>query len=299
MKLEKGSLLQNIVKTAQHAREIGALLPIPTSNVYIQENGVKFSVRVLAGLKKKDRARKEQEAASEQGKDKNPFLPPEKDLVISDISDTHLAVLNKFNVVDKHLLIITKRFVQQDMLLTREDFDALWLCMDEFPALGFYNGGREAGASQQHRHLQMVPLPIAPEGPAVPIAPLLAEAPRNRPCSIPGFSFLHAFMSLDREFGTSPQNAAVETFSIYSSLLNSVGMTMPAANGLSRQSRPYCLLITREWMLLVPRSQEFFEDISINSLAYAGSFFVRDEQQLARLKTAGPLNVLKSVSIPA
>jgi ATP adenylyltransferase len=51
-------------------------------------------------------------------------------------------------------------------------------------------------------------------------------------------------------------------------------------------------------MLLVPRSKEHFEDISFNSLAFAGSLFVQDKQQLARLKTFGPMNALRSVTIP-
>ncbi|NIO40609.1 MAG: phosphorylase, partial [Burkholderiales bacterium] len=38
----------------------------------------------------------------------NPFLPYGKDLFVSDISETHLALLNKFNVIDYHLLIVTR-----------------------------------------------------------------------------------------------------------------------------------------------------------------------------------------------
>jgi ATP adenylyltransferase len=52
-------------------------------------------------------------------------------------------------------------------------------------------------------------------------------------------------------------------------------------------------------MLLIPRSREYFEDISLNSLAFAGSFFLRNEQQLEKLKSAGPLNALKSVTMTA
>ena len=80
-------------------------------------------------------------------------------------------------------------------------------------------------------------------------------------------------------------------------MLQRVGMEKPDEGGLKRQSMPYCLLVTREWMLLVPRSREFFEGISFNSLAYAGSLFVRDEQQLERLQAYGPLKALGRVSI--
>jgi ATP adenylyltransferase len=56
--------------------------------------------------------------------------------------------------------------------------------------------------------------------------------------------------------------------------------------------------MTRQWMLLVPRSREFFNSISINSLAFAGSFFVRNKEQMELLKKHGPMTALKSVALP-
>ncbi|MEQ8960116.1 MAG: phosphorylase, partial [Coleofasciculus sp. C2-GNP5-27] len=58
----------------------------------------------------------------------------------------------------------------------------------------------------------------------------------------------------------------------------------------------YNLLATREWMLIVPRSQEEFESISINSLGFAGALLVRNSQQMQSLKDAGPVTILKHVS---
>jgi ATP adenylyltransferase len=217
--------------------------------------------------------------------------------VVGDISETHLAVLNKFNVVKNHLLIVTRAFEDQGMLLTLPDFEALWTCMAEYNSLGFYNGGREAGASQQHKHLQLVPLPLAPEGPAIPVEPMIAQAPEDVG-TVPGFPFLHSFVRLGGDLAGSPLKAARKSFELYHTMLSCVGMKTPQFTGAVRQSLPYCLLVTRDWMLLVPRSREFFEDISINALAFAGSFFVRNERQLDRLRTAGPLNALTAVSFP-
>jgi ATP adenylyltransferase len=296
-KMKKGSLWGRVVATARHALSAGILVPVPTDYTFIEEHGVRFFIRVLAGLGRKDEARKKQEADYERGKQANPFLPPEKDLVVADISDTHLAVLNKFNVVENHLLIVTRAFEDQDMLLTLPDFEALWLCMAEYNSLGFYNGGREAGASQRHKHLQLVPLPLAPEGPVIPVGPMLEKAPEDVG-TVPGFPFLHSFVRLGGDLAGSPLKAARKSFELYRTMLSGVGMTAPPLTGALRQSLPYCLLVTRDWMLLVPRSREHFEDISLNSLAFAGSFFVRNERQLDRLKTLGPLNALAAVSFP-
>jgi ATP adenylyltransferase len=297
MALLQGTLWEQIRKTTERALSSGVLLPAPTTLTFVEDGSIRFFVRVLASLQRKDEARKKQAATASSHEQVNPFLPPEKDLTVADISDTHVAILNKYNVVENHLLIVTRSFEDQEMLLTAHDFDALWICMAEFNCLGFYNGGPEAGASQRHKHLQIVPLPLAPEGPAVPIEPLLAHADGDPIKTIPGFAFLHAFARLDRDLAESPSQAAKKTFKLYSDMLLRVGMTAPAPNGLTRQSLPYCFLVTREWMLLVPRSTEFFEDISLNSLAFAGSFFVRSEKQLERLKSFGPLRALQSVAI--
>lgn len=292
--LKKGTLWQNIVSTTERALRRGALFSYPTRLAYLDDGGMRFVVRVPAGLKRNQEERQKQESAAARGGRINPFLPPEPDLVVADLSPTHSAILNKFSVADHHLLIITKEYEDQEELLTVKDFEALWTCMAEFEGLAFYNGGREGGASQQHKHLQMVPLPLAPQGPAVPIEPLLAAAKGGR---VPGFPFLHAFERLERRLAASPQDAARRTFGLYGTMLERAGMEPPAGGPSQRQSRPYCLIVARDWMLLAPRSKQFFADISFNSLAYAGSLFVWNEEQLERIRSHGPMRALAEVSV--
>ena len=100
-------------------------------------------------------------------------------------------------VLDDHLLITPRAFEPQEALLTPEDFAALWSCMGGAPVLGFYNGGVTAGASQPHKHLQLIRLPVgdpASRGPPVPTATLLAAG------QLP-FQVAHA--RLDLSFETS------------------------------------------------------------------------------------------------
>ena len=296
MMLEKGTLWQQVVRVSEAALRSGALLPVPTEHAFLDDGGIRFFVRVLASLQRKDEARKKQDAEAKAGKAANPFLPPEPELTVSGVTDTHLAILNKFNVVERHLLIVTRRFEDQDTLLTVQDFEALRLCMDEYPSLGFYNGGRDAGASQQHKHLQMVPLPLAPEGPAVPITPLLPQTAEYALTTVPAFPFLHSFVRLGQGAAHSPLAAAGTAFRLYGEMLERTGINRPAASGLTLQSGPYCFLATREWMLVIPRSREFLDAISFNSLAFAGSLFVRNREQLEHLRTFGPFNALRRVA---
>ena len=156
--LEPGTLWKSIQETTELALQSGALKSIPTELEIIEQVGIKFVIRILANLNRKEADKEKQEQqTSRTGKEFNPFLPYEKDLFVADISDTHVCILNKFNVVDFHLLIITRIFEEQESLLTLEDFTAMWTCLGEFEGLVFYNGGKLAGASQRHKHLQIVP----------------------------------------------------------------------------------------------------------------------------------------------
>jgi ATP adenylyltransferase len=294
----KATLWDRIAASTEHALRSGALVPVATDSVALADgSGVQFLVRILSNLQRKDEARGRQDAEAKAGRPADPFLPPDPDLTVAEIGDTHVAVLNKFNVVEKHLLLVTRRFEDQEMLLTPADFAALWSCLRAYDALGFYNGGRMAGASQPHKHLQLVPLPLAPGNASVPIAPLLPEAPPGALVTAPALPFVHAFVRLGGDNGP-PESAASRAFTLYSAMLRHAGMDTAEPSRPRRQSMPYCFLVTREWMLLVPRSREFFEDISLNALAFAGSFFVRNQEQYARLLAAGPMTALRAVTVP-
>ena len=297
--MKKGTLWQAVTRTAENALAVGALLPIPTGYEFVQDGGVGFFVRILSGLERKDEERRQRAKPGNSGVRVNPFLPYEQTLFVADISKTHLAVLNKFNVVEHHLLIITREFEDQEILLNREDFEALLACLLEYDALGFYNGGEAAGASQSHKHLQVVPLPVAPEGPRVPVEPLLAAAEfRAGIGQIKGFPFRHAFIRLDADTLASSGGGAGKIFGLYCDMLRYTGLKAPSGARDERQSAPYCLLITRDWMLLVPRSREFFHGVSINSLGFAGALLVRNREEMAILKRCGPMSALRDVGLP-
>lgn len=291
IKLEQGTLWAKVLAVTQQALKSGALQPLSTQCKIVEQNGLQFLVRVLPNLARKEKADQSPEADS---KDFDPFLPYEEDLFVADISDTHVCLLNKFNVIDHHLLIVTRAFEAQETWLTQQDFVALGACMAELEGLAFYNGGQTAGASQLHKHLQLVLLPLSPAGPPVPIEPAIASVEfENGIGTIGQFQFLHAVAELEPL--ESPLAAAEAMLERYHSLLRAVGL--PAKPGQVQQTGAYNLLATRRWLLIVPRSQEHFGSISVNALGFAGALLVRNQQQMQVLKDQGPLAVLKSVSI--
>lgn len=289
--LAPAGLLAAADAAIRRARAAGALCPIASEADEIAEGGVCFTVRVLAG----------RPPARAHGRGRSdPFADPDPALVVGAVSDTHLCLLNKFPVLERHLLLVTRAFAPQEAWLDAADQAALAAGLTGIDGLGFYNGGPVAGASQGHKHLQLVPLPLGaaePSGPAdaavLPIAPWLDAAPSGSgPVALPGAPFPHAFVRI--EAGAWQDPAAIGRLA--DAALAVLGVRPTAGPDGLRQSAPYNLLVTRRWLLAVARARAEVEGIPVNALGFAGSFVVRDAAGLARLRALGPLAVLRAAA---
>jgi ATP adenylyltransferase len=275
-------LWDRILEVSRRALECGALEPITTDRVVVEEHGIPFLIHSFARLQAKATATTEQRAT-----DTNPFLPPDPELIVADVSETHIAVLNRFNVLAHHLLIVTRRFVDQRELLDLADFEALGSCMAEMNGLGFYNAGKVAGASQPHKHLQLVPLPLGTGPQLTPLDSVLSPAIQPGLIHrVEAFRFPHAIVRLDG----SPlsDRRAPELLATYHQLLGAVEII----DG----SIPYNLIVCTKWMLVVPRQREHVASISINALGFVGSLLVRNRRELELVRKRGPLELLRSVA---
>ncbi|BFU96927.1 MAG: Ap4A phosphorylase II [Nitrospira sp.] len=285
--LTPGALLAALLERTEHARCSGALHTLRTTLEVIEQDGIAFQVRILGSL-----ARKEPAAAARPNTD--PFLLYDPNLFVAPISPTHIALLNKFNVVERHLLIVTRAFEDQRCQLTQKDCEAVLIALTEIDGLAFYNAGREAGASQSHKHFQLLPFDAI--GP-LPLEPLFRFAhPEDMVGTVPRLPFRHAYAPMDADW-TNPEKVSGASFhACYRRLLHAVGLAVDAAPGSHAPAAPYNLLMTRKWALLVPRSQECVEDISINALGFAGTFLVKDRRQFETLRRIGPLTALHQVT---
>lgn len=279
-----GNLWQRIRERTAHALESGTLKPIPTECEVIRDRGVDFQIRIAPSLREKIREMREQQAREAAGENVDPLSPPEPDLLVGDLTPTHYGLLNKFPVLQDHMLLVTHAYEDQQAPLTEADFDALQAALGEIDGLGFYNAGRVAGASQAHKHLQLVPLPLHPDTPGLPMEALLRPGELSAgPGTSPHLPFPHAACRVDGE--AADGSRLLEQF-----------RALRATLGLTATDTPYNLLATREWMLLVPRTRERFEGIMVNALGFAGGFLVRDRNDLENLRRTGPMRVLEGVT---
>lgn len=66
----------------------------------------------------------------------------------------------------------------------------------------------------------------------------------------------------------------------------------------SSQPTPYNVILTAEHMTLVPRLKERCGPVSVNSMGFAGSLFVRSQAELDYIKEQGPMRILSEVGLP-
>ena len=69
----------------------------------------------------------------------------------------------------------------------------------------------------------------------------------------------------------------------------------PGADGLMP---PYNMLAGDGWLLLIPRSQEQYEGISLSAICFGGTLYTRTREQVDLVQQAGPLQVLAGVGLP-
>lgn len=277
------ALWRRVVACTAHAGACGALAPIATVCHTVEHAGIAFAVRLAGGLERKVEA-----TVTRRRHHIDPFLPYDEDLFVASLSETHVCLLNKFNVLDHHLLVVTREYEDQDEPLNLRDFEALWACLVEIDGLGFYNGGEIGGASQRHKHFQMVPgtLGLGPD--PVPVEPAIRAARFAGGLGVTdALPFGHVIARLHGPLDAGAR--AGESLTTYEAMRRALR---------HEHGDPYNLLVTREWMLLVPRARERWGRVSVNALGFAGALLVRTQAELDELERIGPMTVLQSVTMP-
>ncbi|MBY6345935.1 phosphorylase [Providencia rettgeri] len=278
-------ILQRLDQLSQAALASGDLLPVQAQEELMQDQGLTFFVRWVSTLAAKDAA-----SVSIPGGPRdpnfNPFLPPAPALTVDDASGTHNIVLNKFAVCDLHLVLADKVFSEQLSPLRDIDFRILADFLVVQGGLGFYNGGGPAGASQRHKHTQWIPQADSNGSLALYLDQLPAQAAAGSAHKHPALAFEHCFVHLQET--KDPEALSVSLLNSYRTACNELGL-VPGEDGLLP---PHNMLVGQGWLLLVPRSMELVDGISVNALSYAGCIYVRTPEQIDLVRQIGPLGVL-------
>lgn len=270
----------------------GSLQPVQADEVEMMDGGLRFIVRWVSSLAAKDAVKKDV-AIPGGPRDPafNPFLNPDPALTVGPVGSAHVAILNKFPLCARHLVLARREFEEQLLPLAKIDFAALGEIMQEAGGIGLYNGGAEAGASQRHKHVQWIP--TAPGNASLSLyAPgLPADAAPLSTATHPLLAMKHCFVRVECGQGVDAGVAAESMHAAFEKACASLGL-VPGDNGLLP---PLNMLAGDGWMLVLPRSREHFEGNSFSAVCFGGTLYTRHQDQIDTIRKVGPLKAMAAV----
>ena len=137
------------LEISRKAVDCGAVIPLETKKYQSNDAYCDYELRFLKSPIPK--------YLIEYGPKRNPFIPWDTRLQILPINDKHTLILNKYPVQIGHMLLITNCWKPQNGWLNEDDFEAILNVDNDTTGLWFFNSSKEAGASQPHRHFQLLP----------------------------------------------------------------------------------------------------------------------------------------------
>ncbi len=274
------------LQQSERALKSGALIPLSTSLELLSRTSENnFELRKLESRLPKYLKR--------EGPKPNPFQPWDAQLEVARLDPGHAVILNKYPVQRGHMLLITADWAAQDGWLCLADWTAFVQVDQDTSGLWFFNSGPIAGASQPHRHLQLLPRNkdelICPRD--LWFQQRLKSQGENIFISDPLFNGCSVVSRSNHS--QDPDQQARDLYSCYLSLSEQLGIGHP-----SQDQRPryfYNLLLTPQWMAMVRRRKEGAAGFSINALGFAGYLLATANADLNWLSTHGPEALLREV----
>ncbi|CAG8521767.1 25569_t:CDS:2 [Gigaspora margarita] len=268
-------LEDRIVERWDRAFQRGELLYIETEVAHIKEKEIEFQIRVAPSLAKKPTGKLGVKDEEQQKSKANPFLP--------------------------------YKFEKQTDPLNPEDLECIWFCIMQIksrPVLAFFNCGELSGGSQPHKHMQVIPLPSDVRFTPPINSCIYGSQEFKKPgeiFDIPELPYVHYISLLDPQQLSLGHGRHEEVShylnDVFHSLLDAMIESLHKQSSLlSLNSLSYNVVMTSTWLMIVPRSKEKYENMSVNSLGYAGMLLTKRKEELELVKDAGVLNILESLA---
>ena len=274
------------LEQSERALKSGALVPLSTSLERISSSPENiFELRTLESRLPKHLKR--------EGPKPNPFQPWDAQLEVARLNTGHAVILNKYPVQRGHMLLITDEWAAQEGWLRLADWTAFVHIDQDTSGLWFFNSGPIAGASQPHRHLQL--LPRSKDETSCPrdlwFQNRLVSQGTNASSSDPLWNGCSVISRLSHR--KDPDEQAQDLYKGYLSLSEQLGLGHPSYDQQPRSF--YNLLLTPHWMAIVRRRREGAAGFSINALGFAGYLLATEKSDVRWLKSHGPEALLREV----
>ncbi|KAJ7217762.1 ATP adenylyltransferase-domain-containing protein [Mycena pura] len=295
----------------------GDLLFFPSTVVKYGEDSVEYEIRLCPALQNKPALPTPHFAAQDTTLSKSkpdPFLPPYNpnlyvgELRDEDSAEEYVVLLNKYSVVARHFLLVTKEFRSQASPLLPQDLVQTYLLLAAArkahrPLFAFYNCGDISGASQAHKHVQFIPLEDEDGPPIEYLARRVKLETPDRPFTLSLAYANHVFRFPDRLYTYTRENLEPVLAQAFLSLLDLAISTIRHAAAYPAHKPSYNVVLTLEHLHIIPRAREAHvlaatgDELSVNALAFAGMLLVKSERELEAVKAVGVGTILRDVGL--
>lgn len=200
--------------------------------------------------------------------------------MLANVNDTHLLVANLYCVFRPQLLLLTKdTYRRQYEPLDADDLGAAQavLVSAKYLYYAMFNCCAMAGASREHKHMHILPLEDDSQPAGMPSLEKRIE-------TFPFQSFRSPVESSDPE----------ELVRVYNTLFANTRKALGLSAGVVC---PHNVILTQEWLMLIPRQSNDFHGITSNGAGMIGSVWLQNEAQLKKWTQFGPKKVLSHLGV--
>ncbi|KAI8993865.1 ATP adenylyltransferase-domain-containing protein [Trametes punicea] len=313
-------ILVKLPEAFEKARASGDLLFFPSTVHIHREHDVDFQIRLCPALQNKPRlptpdfSESAPSTQEQERKRHDPFAPPYvPNLHLGEVRDEaegneYVILFNKYSVVPHHILMVTKDFQSQSSPLMPPDLVQAYLFLVAARKAGrkffaFYNCGDLSGASQPHKHLQL--LPIEDDGPPIERVARTAKIEHeDRPFTLPNLPYANHIRRLPPSLPSASRSELEPALAhAFLALLDLVISTVRHDPSYPRGPPSYNVVLTLEHVHVVPRRRETHtlrgtgEALSVNALGFAGMLLVKSERELEAVREEGVGSILRGVAL--
>ncbi|KAK5170495.1 uncharacterized protein LTR77_005083 [Saxophila tyrrhenica] len=245
-------------------QEKGDLLYIPPRHHVVTHDGFTFDFIISEVLTKKPQLA---DAAQKPG---GPFPNPDPSYIVAPfVGPDHYLTLNKYSVSRPQYILPTLTYSPQASQLTPSDLSAAFAVLLSLKTehMVIYNCGPAAGASQGHKHLQILPVQRAA---GFRFFTDDISIPTERPVVVEGVPHRCFVVAV-------PDEAKVEDLVARHEQL--LALTYAALDRVSA-ARNYNIIIAKSWMMAIPRAHRDRDGIATNAMGMVGVCWVKHEEEM-------------------
>ena len=199
------------------------------------------------------------------------------------------------------MVLHTIEFEPQDDLLNAQDFDAAWLALK---ALGdkymvIFNGGKDAGASLNHKHMQVVP-----RSGHAGLESLLQSTADGAQGTLPCCT---EYRNIRIDVHTVKAHLEAVPFRLSAGALSE----KPDGESLHqlftalrkelelKSDQPYNIILYHHHMVVIPRRTANIDGIDANAAGMTGAVWCSSEAQYDEWQRIGPMELLQQFGVPS